>query len=137
MANLSITAASVFPGSNAVKEYGVFGEAVTAGQLVYKKAADGKYWLSDSNSATAEVRGVSGVALVGGAANQQAVVQTGGNILPGATVVVGETYYLGETPGAIQPRADVGSGEYVTKVGFGISTTTIKLGIESSGVAVP
>ena len=55
MADLTITAANVAPGAGAVKDTGTAGEALTAGQLVYKKSADGKWYKADCNSATAEV----------------------------------------------------------------------------------
>ena len=70
MADLTITAANVLPGSNAVTENGLLGATVTAGQAVYKEAATGTWKLSDADSATAEVRTVGGIALNGGAHRQ-------------------------------------------------------------------
>jgi hypothetical protein len=73
--DLSVTAASVVPGSGAVLATGTAGEALTAGQAVYQKAADSKWYKADCNSATAEVRVASAIALGGAAAGQPVVVQ--------------------------------------------------------------
>ena len=67
MADLSITAASVVAGSGANRQTGAFGEAVTAGQAVYKYATSNKWMKADSNSVTPEARHAIGIALNGGA----------------------------------------------------------------------
>jgi uncharacterized phiE125 gp8 family phage protein len=89
IADLTITAASVLPGSGAVIQTGTAGEAVTAGQALYQKAADSKWYKADCNSATAEVRVAKAIALTGSAAGQPVVVQTGGQITIGATLTAG------------------------------------------------
>lgn len=137
MADISITAANVQPGSNAKKETGVAGATVTAGQLVYKDASDSnKFKLADCDSATAAARDVYGVALHGAAAGQPLTVQTAGNITIGATVTSGIPYFSSGTAGGICPFADMASGDYPTFVGWGISATQIKLGISYAGVVI-
>jgi hypothetical protein len=74
MADLTITAASVVAGTNANVERGSFGEAVTAGQAVYKSSTTQKYMKADSNSVTVEARDALGIALNGGALDQPAEV---------------------------------------------------------------
>jgi DNA transposition AAA+ family ATPase len=76
MTDISITAANVLPGSGAVIQTGTAGEALTAGQALYQKAADNKWYKADCNSATAEVRVAKAFALTGSAAGQPVVVQT-------------------------------------------------------------
>jgi hypothetical protein len=103
MTDISITAANVLPGAGASLETGTAGEALTAGQAVYKKAADKKWYKADCNSATAEVRVASAIVCTGSAAGQPVVVQKGGPITIGGTVANGIVYYLSGTPGGIRP----------------------------------
>ena len=137
MAAITITAANVVKDANAEIEYGILGATITAGQVVYKNTSTGKFELADANSATAEVRGPRGVALNGGALNQPVAVQYGGDITIGGTAVVGTTYALGSTAGAIVPVADLTTGDYVSHIGVGISATKIRLNIKNFGIAVP
>jgi hypothetical protein len=137
MTDLVITAASVVKGTGAKTIPGILGGTVTAGQAVYRDATSKKFLVSDSDSATAGVRELVGIALNGGAINQPVVVQTEGPITIGATVVVGTVYVNSDTPGGIMPAADLEAGDYVSVVGIGISATQIELGILNSGVAVP
>jgi len=126
-ADISITAANVAPGADAVTQTGTAGEALTAGKAVYKKAADNKWYLADCNSATAEVRAASGITLTGSAAGQPVVVQTGGSITIGGTVANGVVYYLSGTAGGIRPVADNTTGDYPQTIGMATSSTVVKL----------
>lgn len=136
MADLTITAASVVPGSDASIQSGYASEAITAGKAVYKASATGKWGLADSNSATAEVRQATGIALNGASANQPISVQTAGAITIGATLTAGVEYYLSDTAGGICPVADVGSGEYVCLIGLATSTTVLSLNFKYSAVSL-
>lgn len=136
MADLSITAASVVAGANALKKDGVAGEAITAGKAVYLAAASKKWMLADSNSATAEARQAGGVALNGAALNQPVAVQASGDLTIGATLTPGAAYYLSDTPGGICALADVGSGEYVCQIGLAKSASVLAIGIQFPGVAL-
>ena len=137
MVDLVITAASVIAGATAQKETGIAGATVTAGQTVYKEAATGQFKLADSNSATAEVRTPYGIALHASLAGQPLTVQISGDITIGATVAIGTAYMQSETPGGIQPVADLASGEYPTLLGFATTAAIITMRIVPSGVAVP
>lgn len=137
-ADLSVTAANVSPGTNSVREAGVVLEAVTAGQVLYKRASDGKFGLCDNNGASLEIRTPYGIAINNAAANQGVVVHTQGRLNIGATVVVGTAYWTSATPGAISnATADATTGKWPGFVGFAIATTTIDVQIKFSGVAVP
>ncbi|HEV7323532.1 MAG TPA: hypothetical protein VGN91_00550 [Bosea sp. (in: a-proteobacteria)] len=136
MADLTITAANVVAGANASVANGVAGEAVTAGKPVYLSATTKKWMLADSNSATAEARKATGVALNGAALNQPVAIQTGGDITIGATLTPGAAYYLSDTPGGICPLADVGAGEYVCLLGLAKSTSVLTLDIQFPNVAL-
>jgi hypothetical protein len=63
------------------------------------------------------------------------IMATSGPIDLGATLTVGETYYVSDTAGAIMPSADVSSGEYVTALGVATAADTINLDINASGIA--
>lgn len=136
MADLTITAASVVAGSNAVIERGTAGATIPAGQVVYKEAATGQFKLADNNSATAEVRAPYGIALNGASANQPIAVQKSGDITIGATLTAGVEYYLSGTAGGIAPVADLTTGMYTSALGMAKSTTVLALNIQSSGVAL-
>jgi hypothetical protein len=127
MADLTITAASVLPGSGAVIQTGTAGEALTAGQALYQKAADSKWYKADCNSATAEVRVAKAIALTGSAAGQPVEVQTGGQITIGATLTAGTVFYLSGTAGGIRPVADNTTGDYPQTIGMAVSTTVLQL----------
>lgn len=135
MSDLSITAANVKAGANAVTIQGVAGATVTAGQVVYRDGADSKFKLGDSDSATAAVKDATGIALHGASDGQPLMVQTGGEITPGATMVAGTSYYLSSTPGAIQPVGDLGT-EDVILIGIAKSATVLALKIFDSGVTI-
>ena len=136
MADLTITAANVVKGANATTRDGIAGATITAGQVVYRDSADGKYKLADSNSATAAVRSSDGIALNGASDNQPIEVLTEGDITIGATLTAGVAYYLSDTPGGIAPVADVGSGEYSTIIGIAESASVLNVQIHESGAAM-
>lgn len=136
MSDLSITAANVVSGSNAVTEQGVGGATITAGQQVYLDSATGRYKLADSDGATAAIKSPRGTALNGCSDGQPLAVQRSGDITIGATLTAGTTYYLSNTAGGICPLADVGTGETAVIVGIAKSTTVLALGYNNSGVTL-
>ncbi|MNL47456.1 hypothetical protein D3C87_1702470 [compost metagenome] len=136
MADISVTPSGVVIGSNAVIEHGTAGATVTAGQVVYKNTATGKYELADNNSAAAAVRQPRGIALNGAANGQPLAIQKEGDITIGATLTAGAEYLLSDTPGGICPRADLLTGEYVAVIGLAKSTTVLAIDLQYPGVAV-
>lgn len=136
MADLTITAANVVPGSNAVLETGVAGEALTAGKAVYRSSTTHKWMLADSNSATAEAKTARGIALTGSALNQPVVVHKSGDLTIGATLTLGAAYFLSDTAGGICPAADVGSGENVCLLGIAKTTSVLAVDIQAPGVTI-
>lgn len=136
MADISITAANVLPGSNARTENGTFGATVTQGQAVYLDASDGKYKLADNDNATAAVRRPRGIALNAGSNGQPATIQTSGSITIGGTLTAGTVYVLSSTAGGIAPQADLASGDDVVILGVATSTTALALDIQISGVTL-
>lgn len=124
MVDITITAANVVPGTSAQRENGMAGETIAAGKAVYKSSTTNKWMLADANSATAEARQATHVALNGASLNQPITVGKG-KITIGATLTAGLAYYLSDTPGGICPVADVGAGEYVCLIGLADSAAVL------------
>lgn len=136
MADLVITAANVLKGSGAQVETGTAGASVTAGQVCYLDTSTNTLKLADCNSATAAVRSPYGIALHAAGSGQPLVVLKSGSITIGATVAVGVPYFVSGTAGGIRPVADNTTGDYVSLVGIGTSTTAIKVAFLESGAAM-
>jgi len=135
MADISITAANVVAGSDAVRESGTAGATITAGQLVYLDTSDMKYKLADANGAAA-LRVPNGIALNGASNGQPLSVQKGGDITIGGTMTAGIPYFLSDTPGGLCPLPDIGTGEYSCIIGIAKSTSVLAVNIQPSGVAL-
>lgn len=136
MADLSITAADVAAGSDSVQERGTAGATITAGQVVYKDASDGKYKLADADASTSAERTPLGIALNGAADGQPLTIHKLGDLTLNAVLTAGTTYYLSPTPGGICPLGDVLSGDYPCVIGIAKSTTVLAVKINASGVAL-
>lgn len=136
MADITVTAANVQPGTGAVidKRYN-FGATVTAGQAVYLDLTTNT-WKPADNDSSAATAVLGGVALNGGASGQPAAVLTGGNYNPGGTVVAGTIYCLSSTAGGICPAADLGSGDTVAILGVATSASNINVQLHNSGGAI-
>ena len=136
MADLSITAANVVPGSDAVIRSGTAGVAITAGQVVYLDEATDTYKLADNDSGTAALRSPAGIALHSASANQPLAIIVRGQVTIGAAILAGVGYYLSSNAGGICPVADLATGDYPVLLGFGASTTVLNVNIVEAGVAL-
>lgn len=136
MADITLTPANVVAGSDSSAVTGVAGETIAAGKAVYLSSTTKKWMLADSNSATAEARKATGIALNGASLNQPIAVHKAGDITIGGTLVAGTAYFLSDTPGGICPLADVGSGEYICQLGLAKSTTVLHVDIQFPGVSL-
>lgn len=134
MADIVITAANVTPGTDCIRDRGIAGATITAGQPVYKDATDSnKLKLADAD-VEATAAGV-GIALHGAAAGQPLDYAIKGTVNIGATVVVGQVYVVSTTAGGIAPIADLLSGDFVCILGVGATASTLKMGLNATGVA--
>ncbi len=137
MADLVITAANVLASGQASTETGVAGVALTAGQLVYKEAATGRFKGTDCDDATVEKRSIYGIALNGAAIGQPvSVAKSDPDFTPGATLTKGSRYYASGVAGAIAPEADLASGDHVALLGVASSTTKLVMTPFNSGVVI-
>lgn len=134
MTDLSITAASVKAGSNASTVSGIAGASITAGQCVFRDGTTGRFALSDADGAG--TKQVTGVALNNAAADQPLQVLTAGDIIIGATLTAGTTYYASPVAGGICPLADVASGDDPIIVGIAKSTTQLMVRITDPDVTI-
>jgi hypothetical protein len=120
MAALTVTATNVTHVSGSVTQE-VIGETVTAGQAVYRKAADSRMWLAQADGTAAEAA-VVGIVLNGGAAGQPCLLA--GN---GAVINIGATtekvhYFANDTAGGVGLQGDVGASDYITRIGYSLTT---------------
>lgn len=125
MADISVTATAVVPGSNAAVATALAGATITAGQPVYADS-NGALQLADCDSATAAARAPLGISLNGGAVGQPITYIKGGDMTMNAVLTKGARYYLSATAGGIAPEADMtGSGKDVVLLGIARSTTVL------------
>ena len=112
------------------------GEAITAGMAVYKDATTKEHMkaLCDT-SAHAEVKGV---AVTGGGDGQDMLIAGNDCLLAGLTgLAAGMWYVLSDTTaGSLMPVGDLASTNYSTLVGYAPSTTTFRVKIVKTGVAL-
>lgn len=134
MAAITVTADNVDAGTDGEIGHGIAGAAITAGQAIYFDRTTDTYKLADADT-EAEAK-VAGMAVSSVAAGQIVTFQRTGTYTVGGTVVKGTPYFLGTTPGSIVPFADLVSGDYVTLLGYGASTSTIKLAIHATGITI-
>lgn len=132
MADLTQTAANVGVNANNTRTQIVqAGEAITQGEPVYEN--NSKYFQGDASTLAASQ--VGGIALTPAATDGYFIMATEGKVDLGATLTVGETYYVSDTAGAIMPSADLSTGEYVTSLGVASAADTLELSINASGIA--
>ncbi len=136
MADLTVTAGNVVAATGASTLNGTAGATVTAGQTVYLDSTTSTLKLCDANLSLAAST-TKGIALHGASSGQPLQIQTGGDINPGDTVVVGKIYVQSATAGGIAVAADLATGHYVTVIGVGTTASNIHLVMYNSLVAVP
>lgn len=134
MAALSITAANVGVKGPCQLEVVQVGEAVTQGQPGYQLASDSLYYKADANASAASAA-ARGIFLTAASTNGYAVLARSGSINLGATLTVGETYFVGATAGEINPSADVTTGWYPRLLGQAISASELTLAPSGGTVA--
>lgn len=111
-----------------------YGATIAAGIPVYLDVLSQKYLPADSN-ASAVAAGASGITITPSVDNGYGYIAIDEPIvLVGATMAVGETYYVGATAGQIIPSADLATGDFVTRLGTAAATNQLNLSIQATGV---
>lgn len=139
MAAITVTAANVTPGNDAIIESGLAGETVTAGMAVYYDTTTTR-WKKAQCDGTAAEAGTAGLGVaLNGASNGQPIdVQTGGTINIGGTAVVAAVYIVGATAGDITATADVTTtGHFRAVLGVGATASTLFLRPIRPPIALP
>lgn len=138
MADLTITASQVLESTGPEYVTGTAGEALTAGQPVYLKDSDSRYYRADANASSETAEAVA-IMLHGADAGQPIKAQSGGTITlgAGAAPAVGTIYIVSATAGGIAPSADAATGWFITVLGVGAAANTLKLKIFISGQQKP
>lgn len=135
MADLVITASQVQPGTGHIDNL-LAGEALTAGQVAYKKTSDGKAYKAQADG-TEEEAGALGIVVNDAALGQRVAVQKDASVTLGAAAApaVGTVYVVSQAAGGIAPLADlVTTDDFISILGVGDATNTLKLGINNSAV---
>lgn len=122
MADLTITATSVVPGTDALIQQGIAGETITAGNSLYIKSADSKLWKAQCDG-TPEEAVCAGVALNGAAPNQPVSYVGQGTLNIGATTSKATTYVVSAAAGGIAPQADLIATNRISYVGYATDAT--------------
>lgn len=137
MAAVSITPANVGIASlNTVILKGNCGETIVQGQPIYIKASDKLLYKGDAN-ASDETASATGIALSGGTIGTPIAYVRKGPMKIGGTVAVGIPYCVGPVAGEIVPHSDLTTGDRVTYLGTGSSTTVIDVLVNATGITKP
>lgn len=135
MSDISVTAASVVASAAAQTAWGVAGATITAGQTLYKDAANSNVLKLADADASAAAANCVGIAL-NGAASGQPVQYTWDDpdFTPGATLTLSvasakPAYVLSATAGGIAPAADLAANMYPVYIMTAKSTTKAVLKI--------
>lgn len=136
MADLSQTRANVKLGQSANARSRTAGETLLQGMPYYISSSDNLAYQCDANDGVAKAEAV-GIAMTPASANGAFWGVEDRDVLidPGATLVVGETYAVSATKGAICPLSDITSGQFPTRLGVATTTALLKVGIQPAGVA--
>ena len=139
MTDYSETAANVAFSANAQYRHGTGSAAMTVGQPVVYNSTSGKWDLADASTAAgAGTQGNVGIVASACAADGQPVkvCTYDPEWTPGFTTAIGTQIAVSDTEGNLMPDSDLSQGEYVTIIGFPISTTQAILDPVVTGVAV-
>ncbi len=132
MADLSITAANVTWVSGNPPIVTLAGETITAGQPIYDDGT-GTWYKADANGVAAK-QVATGLAIGGASAGGYFTrVGPGTVVAIGATVVVGNLYFLSDTVGGIADA--IPSIGNVVLIGSATTTAQMKVLLTNTGVA--
>lgn len=129
MVALTITKANVSWVSGPVTADQLAGEAFDAGDEVYQKASDSK-WYKAQCDGTPEEAGAEAIGMALGtadAANARVSIARPGAIVAIGTGTAGVVYCVGGTPGDLVPVADLVSTNKVTVAAVGIGSSRVQL----------
>lgn len=133
MADLTITATSVAPGTGAKIKHAYAGESITAGQPIRLDTTTGLLMRSDANVSATTAKS-KGIALHAASLNQPLSYQHAGEMNLGATLDPGTHYFVSANVGGIAPHADLAATWTVTRVGYAKSASVFVVDVEETTV---
>lgn len=136
MADVTVTPANVEMTDDTVATTGIAGEALVQGQSAYLNSSGSRWYKSESDDTEAKAE-TRGIVMTPAATGAQVVIATGGTIKPGATLSANTVYVLSVNSGRFAPIADLATGNYVTLIGIGKSTTELSLLLDPQGYQSP
>lgn len=112
------------------------GEAINAGQIVYRKRSDGKVYLAQSDGTEEEARAFA-IAACSGATGQPIVVFRGPGVITCGSIFgsAGKVLALSATAGKAVDIADPTTSDKLTQIGITMSATTLRFAPHYTGVA--
>lgn len=135
MSDISVTAASVAPGTGCVQTNGVAGASITAGQPLYVDTANSNVMKLCDCDASSLAATVAGIALHAASTGQPIAYATDGFLTFNAVLTAGKAYVASATAGGIAPIADLTTNWRTSILGVAHSTTSLRLRIYNSDVA--
>lgn len=133
MADITFTATSIIAGANAQTQEGTFGATITPGLFVYLDTADNEWKIADCTTSAATAACV-GIALTSGADGQPGIIQTAGYVTTSSHLSLAAPVLILSTAGKACPAADLANDDYITIIGAAVSTTSLKLGFNATGI---
>ena len=136
MADYPITASSVTYTEISSPQTVVIGENVTEGRCIYLDSVTDRYFLAD---ATDETKGdPKYITLSAGVTGEWVMAISDGTYTAGTTLVQGDPIFLSKTAGAgaMAPDTDLVATNFVTQIGFAVSTTEIAIDFNNTGIEV-
>jgi len=112
--------------TSALKSSITYGEDVTAGDPVYLKASDGKWWRAYANDPATCIGVELGIANEDAVADASGVITRRGRDTTQTGMTIGADYYLTDA-GALSTTA----GSYVVKFGTAVSATVLAVDVEN------
>jgi hypothetical protein len=141
MATITITNTSVTGVGTVAKTIGTAGEAIQAGQVLYFKPSDNKWYKADATTLEKSGTGLAQYLRMAmndaDAADQPIVLCEPGNSLNvGSVLTKGIWYLLSATAGKVCNHGDLTSGQYSVSIGYALSASIFYFDPRPSGVTV-
>jgi hypothetical protein len=130
MSAISVTAASVAPGTDCAITQGTAGASITAGMPLYIDTANGNVLKPCDADASDLASTVAGISLHASSSGQPIAYATAGRVTFNAVLTAGKAYVAGgTTAGDINPIADLTTNWRTSLLGIAYSTTSLRLQI--------
>jgi hypothetical protein len=111
------------------------GEAVTAGDAVYRRTSDNAILKTDANAAASAL--FFGIAMNSAASGQPVAVQTSGPVNIGGGVAAQTVLVVSPTAGKLMPAEDLAAGDVPCVVGVVLASGLLSLGAVRGDGVIP